>query len=357
MSFDARLQRSPPRSCSDHIQTSSTSRENQNTPADLAIQSNNPKNQSNTSATIETTAKRRSPLPITKENLSLLPGSDSKKNNSGSATSSSIKCVTECLDEMNIEDIPQPGLPDISFSKPRLIQPIGNGDFGTVWLAEIDQNHQILQVAVKIPHRHPVSTANAQKEAAIALRLNHPNVIKTYGLDRDNNGIVMELAVDNLQKLFWRLDESPKNKRRVIAKSIAQQMINALFYLFRKQITHNDSHLENFFYKSDGKVVLGDLGSADDVTNGYLLHHAEALLRNSPFDRIKAILTIGNVCLSETDQSLIDEMQFHFCIKEPSKAEQKNIINTFIKLWASSQKWDCISNKKLSEEIQALPRD
>ena len=83
-----------------------------------------------------------------------------------------------------------------SFGKCRLLQFIGRGGMGSVYLGE----HLFLKrrVAIKILSRDlssdPEELARFEKEAIAAARLDHPNIVTIHDVDEENGRlfIVME---------------------------------------------------------------------------------------------------------------------------------------------------------------------
>lgn len=71
----------------------------------------------------------------------------------------------------------------------RIVKPLGRGGFGVVYLAQ-DRNLDRL-VALKIPHRERMiaekAAARFVREAKVAAKLNHPNIVRVYDAGVDNH--------------------------------------------------------------------------------------------------------------------------------------------------------------------------
>jgi tRNA A-37 threonylcarbamoyl transferase component Bud32 len=290
-------------------------------------------------------AKETIPLQLTTENLTSLNNNSPKKLEYCSESSSEITCITECLQRLGIEEIPEPALPNIPVTKPKLIKKIGTGSNATVWLAEMQKHDDIINVAVKLSHTEN-NVEEAKQEAEFTATIAHPNIIKTYGFDQASNGIIMELAMTDLRQISQKLSQAQDNEKADVSKALVKQIINALFHIFRKRILHNDAHASNFFYKKGGVVVLGDFGLAERIHKGYDISKYEFRL----FDDSRTNLANH---LSKNESLPIIELLGHANIYQ-NTARQREMRDKYIELWASTQKWECISNEVLDQKIHAL---
>jgi hypothetical protein len=286
-------------------------------------------------------------LPLTAENLVRLNGGASKRPDSCSDASSVITTVTECLVRLGIEDTPQSGLPDIKISEPKLIEEIGSGSFGSVWLAQMEHEGCMIDVAVK--KTNYCSFFTAEEEASITEEISHPNIVKTYGYCPSINGIVMELAMGDMLQVFNKLKDLPENDRPAAQKTIIKQMINAYFGIFRNRIAHNDDQLRNFFYKKNGTVILGDFGLAKKISKGYSVG-LSVFAAVTEFSAKK----LGGQPIPEHDLELVNKIK-KISSTERTKSNQRQLRDLFIELWANSQKWDCLSNQELAAKVEPLP--
>jgi Protein kinase domain len=283
-------------------------------------------------------------LPLTAENLARLGGGEARKTGSGSETSSVITTVTERLKELGIEDIPQPGLPDIEISEPKLIKKIGRGYYGQVWLAQMEHEGSLVDVAVK-KARRAADILDLKKETSFAAKINHPNIVKTYGYYPKVDGAVMRLAMGNIEKIDPEINDKLPHEKPIIRRSIIKQTIDGRFHIFRNRISHNDDHWGNFFYMKGGRVVLGDFGRAKMLPSGYGVGDA-------PFCETDFYLGCHS-SIPIQDQELVHQIQV-FSKSSMGKHEQRKLRETYIQLWANSQKWDCLSNAELAAKIEPL---
>ena len=81
-----------------------------------------------------------------------------------------------------------------TLGKYRILEPLGSGGFGTVYLAEdtwIDK-----KVALKVPHKQSVDFSELVREPKLLGSLNHPNIVTLMTADKQENVffIVMEFV-------------------------------------------------------------------------------------------------------------------------------------------------------------------
>ena len=91
-----------------------------------------------------------------------------------------------------------------TLGKYRIIEPLGSGGFGTVYLAEdtwIDK-----KVALKVPHKQGVDFGELLREARLLAALDHPNIVGIVTAERQENVffIVMETGIRKRGKLRVR---------------------------------------------------------------------------------------------------------------------------------------------------------
>jgi hypothetical protein len=289
-------------------------------------------------------------LQLNAYNLAQLNGDAVKR--CSSKASDAVTDITKCLFSWGIEDVPQPRLPDIKTSKPTLIKIIGNGRDGLIWSAKMKHGEGFIDVAVKKPIFHSkrrfaidIKKQDFEKELHLAQSISHPHIVKTYGYCHSTEGMIMELAAGDVKTITINLYEVSDDDRIAIQRAIIKQMIDGLFYLFRKRILHNDTHLKNFFYKKGGIIVLGDFGQAVKVPKGY---EKEAAMFKC-ITRLEANVS----SIPDEDMALINEIKA-LPEKSLNKSEERKLRDTFIQLWVNSQKWDCLSDEELATKVEPL---
>jgi serine/threonine protein kinase len=159
------------------------------------------------------------------------------------------------------------GQADLLASRYRLEGIIGSGGMGTVWRA-----HDLVltrDVAVKEIIWPPFSSEAEQqtacrralREAQMAARLRHPNVVTIYDIveEDDRPWIVMELLPYRSLRDIVR-DDGPLPPPR--AADLGMGVLAALRAAHREGILHRDVKPGNILVGSDGRVVLTDFGIA-----------------------------------------------------------------------------------------------
>ncbi|GIH23185.1 hypothetical protein Aph01nite_14950 [Acrocarpospora phusangensis] len=149
----------------------------------------------------------------------------------------------------------------------RLIEPLGRGGMGTVWLA-LDETLR-REVAVKEldasrelgGHEREIFTARTLREARAAGRVSHPSVAAVYDVFEENGHpwIVMQLVRSRTLGDAVR-DDGPLPPRRVA--EIGLQVLGALTAAHGAGVLHRDVKPDNVLLAEDGRTVLTDFGIA-----------------------------------------------------------------------------------------------
>ncbi|MGS2615375.1 serine/threonine-protein kinase [Micromonospora sp. LZ34] len=149
----------------------------------------------------------------------------------------------------------------------RLLDLVGTGGMGRVWLARDEMLHR--DVAVK-EIRPPAWLTESERddlrlqtlrEARTAARLNHPNVVRIYDVvhDEDSPWIVMEYVRSRSVHQILATD-GPLSPRRTARIGLA--VLAALRAAHAAGVLHRDVKPHNVLVADDGRVVLTDFGLA-----------------------------------------------------------------------------------------------
>lgn len=144
----------------------------------------------------------------------------------------------------------------------RIESELGQGGMGAVYKA----HHLALDipVAVKILNNFgdiPNAEERFLREARIAARLKHPNIVSVLNVGCENNihFIIMEFVQGNsLQKRIGRAGQIKLDE----ALSIALDILSALQVAYGNGIVHRDIKPENILIDEHGNAKLADLGLA-----------------------------------------------------------------------------------------------
>lgn len=142
-----------------------------------------------------------------------------------------------------------------------LIKKLGEGGMGAVFMAKVRATGA--QVALKtLPKKYCEDKSyikRFQREAAVGLELDHPNIVRilTVGEDRGIHYMSMELVLGgDLKKAIkkhGRLGER-------LALNIIHKVAMALDHAHQKNVVHRDVKPSNIMFTRDGVVKLSDFG-------------------------------------------------------------------------------------------------
>lgn len=140
---------------------------------------------------------------------------------------------------------------------------LGKGRYGEVYLATHKKTSMIM--AIKVMNKNTITKYRALKqlvrEARIHSFLDHPNIIRNYGIlhDEEQVYLLMEYAPEG--NLYTKLKEKGCFDEVTVA-NYTKQVISAFRYLQDRQILHRDLKPENLLLGFDGELKLADFGWA-----------------------------------------------------------------------------------------------
>ena len=146
-----------------------------------------------------------------------------------------------------------------TLGKYRIVEPLGSGGFGTVYLAEdtwIDK-----RVAIKVPHRQNLDFGELLREPRLLAALNHPNIVTVITAEKQDSVffIVMEYVpgetLENVIAARGALDLP-------LALDYICQITNAMDHAHRQGVIHRDLRPANVFVTDKGLLKVGDFGTS-----------------------------------------------------------------------------------------------
>jgi eukaryotic-like serine/threonine-protein kinase len=146
-----------------------------------------------------------------------------------------------------------------SLGKYRIIEPLGSGGFGTVYLAEdtwIDK-----RVAIKVPHRQNLDFGELLREPRLLASLNHPNIVTVITAEKQDNVffIVMEYVPgDTLETIIAQ--KGGLDLGTVLDYTC--QIANAVEHAHKQGVIHRDLRPANVFVTEKGLLKVGDFGTS-----------------------------------------------------------------------------------------------
>nr|WP_239126600.1 serine/threonine-protein kinase [Asanoa siamensis] len=149
----------------------------------------------------------------------------------------------------------------------RLLESVGSGGMGRVWLARDEMLHRDVAVKEVQPPDWMTAAERAElgqrtlREARTAARLSHPNVVQIYDVvyAQGSPWIVMEYVRSrSLHEVIE--SEGPLSPTRVA--EIGLHVLEALCAAHSRGVLHRDVKPHNVLISDDGRVVLTDFGLA-----------------------------------------------------------------------------------------------
>ena len=142
----------------------------------------------------------------------------------------------------------------------RLERPLGHGGMATVYLAQDEELHR--PVAIKLLAENLAGDAAFRerflREARLAARLSHPNVVAVYDAGEAEDGrpyIVMEYVPGTTLAELGRV-------RPDEAVGLAVQACRGLAHAHSAGLVHRDVKPQNLLLREDGTVKVADFGIA-----------------------------------------------------------------------------------------------
>jgi serine/threonine protein kinase/formylglycine-generating enzyme required for sulfatase activity len=149
---------------------------------------------------------------------------------------------------------------------------LGQGGFGLVYLAHDGQLQRL--VAIKVPHRHRVSTAEDAEayltEARTVANLDHPNIVPVHdvGSTEQFPCFVVSKYIDGTD-LATRLKQSQLSIHETV--ELVATVAEALHHAHKQGLVHRDIKPGNILLDKSGKSFVADFGLAlreQDVGKG-----------------------------------------------------------------------------------------
>jgi serine/threonine-protein kinase len=146
-----------------------------------------------------------------------------------------------------------------TLGKYRILEPLGSGGFGTVYLAEDTWIGK--RVALKVPHRQGLDFGELLREPRLLASLNHPNIVTVITAEKQDNVffIVMEYVpgetLETIIATRGALDLT-------LALDYTCQIANAVEHAHKQGVIHRDLRPANVFVTDRGLLKVGDFGTS-----------------------------------------------------------------------------------------------
>ena len=157
---------------------------------------------------------------------------------------------------------PEPDLPK-TIGRYRVEKVLGEGGFGTVYLAHDDQLHR--PVAIKVPRRHLVSDPKDLEaylaEARTVASLDHPHIVPVHDV-----GSTPEFPCFVVSKFIQGIDLAKKimasRPSYLVSADLLATVAEALHHAHGKGIVHRDIKPANILLDTNDKPFVADFGLA-----------------------------------------------------------------------------------------------
>jgi hypothetical protein len=182
----------------------------------------------------------------------------------------------------------------------RLIRAIGQGSFGTVYLARDEQLDR--EVALKLLRPGLVAFEDVKSEGRALARVDHPNVLTVYGVEEHGGrlALCMKYVRGRTVEDIIRID-GPLNADEAIV--VAKAMCNAVAAVHAAGLLHRDIKARNVMRERNGRYILMDFGagvmqaadgsSGTEATMGTPLYMAPELFTGHAASRSTDVYAIG----------------------------------------------------------------
>ena len=150
-----------------------------------------------------------------------------------------------------------------TIGKYRIEDVVGSGGMAIVYYAIDEELNR--PTALKVLHKHWTSDQIAlhrfKREAQIAQRLDHPNIVKIYEYDEIDETVFLAMEYisgGSLAKRFQNPVAITLEQSTAMLTAIAQ----ALDYAHAQGVIHRDLKLENILVGDNDRLILSDFGIA-----------------------------------------------------------------------------------------------
>jgi serine/threonine protein kinase len=182
----------------------------------------------------------------------------------------------------------------------RLIRIIGEGSYGTVYLARDEQLDR--EVALKLLHRQLIEREDVKAEGRALARVEHPSVLPIYGIEEHGGrlALCMKYVRGRTLEEIIRSD-GPMNADEALV--VAKAVLSAVAAVHAAGILHRDVKARNVMRERAGRYMLMDFGagvmqasdgsSGREATVGTPLYMAPELFYGAPASRKTDIYAVG----------------------------------------------------------------
>ena len=140
----------------------------------------------------------------------------------------------------------------------QLVRLLGQGSFGTVWLA--DDMRLGRQVALKVADEQNRDVSSLLHEARSAAELRHPNIITVHDVGEDDGRVYIASEFIDGMNLRDLLSTGRPNLNKAV--ELTKTVASALQHAHDHNIVHRDIKPSNIMIDDDGRPFIADFGLA-----------------------------------------------------------------------------------------------
>ncbi|XP_050683599.1 activated Cdc42 kinase-like isoform X2 [Leptidea sinapis] len=141
---------------------------------------------------------------------------------------------------------------------------LGMGQFGVVQQGTWNTGNQRLQVAIKCLGNERMTSNSAEflKEAAVMHSIEHPNIVRLYGVVLHMESLMLVTELAPLRSLLECLREVTFRRNFPVPNlcEFAEQICDGMTYLETKRLIHRDLAARNILVFNKNKVKISDFG-------------------------------------------------------------------------------------------------
>ena len=187
--------------------------------------------------------------------------------------------------------------PGLVVGRLELVKEIGRGGFGAVWEARDEEHGRSVAFKAVVAGGHAlVREERILREAEVASRLTHPNIVALYDVGRCEYGPYLVLELLRGQTLAERLHESQLPFREAIRVSV--EVVKGVAYAHSSGVVHRNLKPGNIFLCESGAVKVLDFGLAHafgtrKLAGGTPAYMAPEQWRGAPEDERTDVFALG----------------------------------------------------------------
>ncbi|HJV88760.1 MAG TPA: serine/threonine-protein kinase [Holophagaceae bacterium] len=151
---------------------------------------------------------------------------------------------------------------DQTLGKYKILDRLGSGGFGTVYLALDTWVNR--KVALKVPHQQQEEVVDLLKEPRIMALLKHPNIVELITVERKNGIFFMVLEYVDGESLD-RMIRKERFLAPPMALSLAIDVCTAIAFAHGHQILHRDLRPANILVTKEGVAKVTDFGTSREL--------------------------------------------------------------------------------------------